>query len=171
VWFVEHSEAAGVLSAAATVDPAGVWAVMKPFLSKRAEAARFAVGFADGVLDSLPHEEILEWVAEAPEWRGPLIAEMAAKNLDDGAIIVKLLDRFEHVKGIADTFFGAFVSGSWGGSASKHWQDLASQLRDVAKNTASAGLRRWARSAAVHLDRMAESDRKREEEGRLRDYY
>lgn len=167
-WFVVHSLAAGVLGTAAAADPIGVWESLKPYLAAPSQAALFAVGFVEGLLNDLPHDAILDWVAEAPKWRGTLVAEMVAKNVSDNSIGAKVIERFGNIKSIGETFFRAHVSGAWSGSPSEHWEQLASQMRDVAKKTALPRMRRWARSAAADLDGMAARDRKREAEERVR---
>ncbi len=169
-WFITHSEAAGVLQACIRADRSGVWEVLAPFLENRKQAGRLAVGFPTGMVDELHHDTVLDWIAEDVDGRARLVARMAAKSFDDGSLGAKILERFSGVEGVGDTFFGAFVSGSWSGPTSTRWETLAGELDTVASKTSYARLRRWAKRSAVRLRDMARSERKREEEEELRDW-
>jgi hypothetical protein len=59
---------------------------------------------------------------------------------------------------------------SWSGDASAHWEALAVHLDGIATRSKVDGVRCWARDGARELRTMAEHDRKRETEERVRGY-
>jgi hypothetical protein len=61
-----------------------------------------------------------------------------------------------------------YVSGSSYGRLSAHWKTLADRLKDVAGRTSLPKLRTWAVDASRRLRRMAERERRSEEEEDLR---
>lgn len=166
-WFIEHSEASGVLSSCAAADPSGVWAELEPHLES-AEWFLFTIGFPPGILSQLPRADVLAWVEMAPDLRAGMLARTVEKVFSDGTLGAELLHRYRKLDDVGDAFFSAYVTGTWSGSASKHWEHLAHQLDQTAKNSKLSGVRAWASESAVKLRRMAKDDRKREEEERLR---
>lgn len=166
-WFLEHTEAAKVLSSCVQVDPIGVWKELVPHL-EAPEQFLFVIGFPSGIVSQLPHAAIVSWVQEDPERRASLLARMIEKVYADGTLGAKLLDRYRKLKGVGDTFFAALVSGAWTGPSSQHWELLASQLDVTVKTSKLAGVREWAKESATKLRRMAKQDLKREQEEQLR---
>jgi len=168
-WFAGHSEAARVLQACAKQDPGGVWHAMRPYLSSPAGAYMFSIGFPRGVLERMPPNDVEEWVAEQPEERAVIVAHLASKNMStDETLASRLLGQYGDMEPVAGAFFSEYVSGSWSGPASSHWEQRARSLDVVASRTALPKLRRWASDSARSLRRMAERDRQREEEEELR---
>jgi hypothetical protein len=168
-WFAEHSEAAGVLHQCVEQDPTGVWQTMKTYLSSPPSAYSFIIGFPEGVLDRMPPDEVVAWVAEKPEERAAILSQLASKDMSaDRALASRLLAEYGDNERIASSFFSAYVSGSWWGPASSHWDELAEALDAVADRTSLPKLRRWATDHACVLRKMAERDREREQEEELR---
>ncbi len=169
VWFAEHSEAANVLQSCAKQDPSGVWQAMRPYLSSPAGAYIFSIGFPRGVLERMPPNDVEEWVAEQPEERAAIVAHFASKDMStDETLASRLLGSYGDTEPVASAFFSEYVSGSWSGPASSHWDERAKSLDAIAARTALPKLRRWASDSARSFRRMAESDRQREEEEELR---
>jgi hypothetical protein len=150
-------------------DPSGVWQALRPYITPPAFAYRFIVGFPDGLLDRMPPDEVGAWVAEKPEERAAIIARLASKDMStDQTLASRLLAEYGDNERIASSFFSAYVSGSWWGSASSHWDQLAQALDAVADRTGLPKLRRWASDHARSLREMAERDRDREQEQEIR---
>ena len=168
-WFAEHSEAAGVLLKCVEQDPRGVWQAIQRYLSSPAGGYTFSIGFPRGVLERMPADDIGPWIAEQPKERAAMIARLASKDMStDATLASRILGEYGDNERVASAFFSEYVSGSWSGPASAHWDQLADSLEEVAGRTALPRLRRWAANSARSLRRMAERDRQREEEEELR---
>ncbi len=168
-WFAEYSEAAGVLQACVEQDPSAVWQALRPYVSSPADAYLFGIGFPRGVLERMPADDVWAWIAEKPGERAAIVAHLADKNMStDATLASRILGEYGDEEGVASAFFSEYVSGSWSGPASAHWDALAESLEAVAGRTALPKLRRWASESARSLRQMAERDRQREEEEDLR---
>ncbi len=168
-WFAEHSDAEKVLRAGVEADPLAVWEAMLPWLSSRSKAYRFSIGFPRGVVDQAPMETVLEWVSDNPEERAPMLADLANKDYSrDETLASQVLGAYGDIDSVSRAFNLAYVSGSWAGPASAHWEQKASELDAVATRTALPKLRRWAQGVARNLRAMAEDERKQEAEEDLR---
>lgn len=165
-WFIDHSEASGVLAACMRASPDDVWAELKPHL-EGPEWYLFVVGFPVGILSQLPRGAVLDWIAADPHRPG-LVARMVEKTFADGSLGAELIHRYGTDEDVADSFFSAYVTGSWSGPPSRHWERLASELESTASTSTLSGVRSWAKESAARLRGMANNDRKREEERRLR---
>jgi hypothetical protein len=129
----------------------------------------FIVGFPRGILDKLPPDEILPWVASSLPERAPIVARLAFKSFDDDAsLAARVVGTYGDQEQVANAFLSAYESGSWSGPASRHWENLASGLDRVADSTALPKLRAWATRSARRLRRSAAHERDREEEENLR---
>jgi hypothetical protein len=168
-WFAEHSEAANVLLRCAELDPIGVWSALTPHTSRRPEAYLFEIGFPRGVVERIPYQEVVNWFSQDPEERAPIAVKLAARDLSsDETLAARLMGMYGDNERVGSELFAEYVSGSWYGSASEHWNALAAELQAVAERTSLPRLRRWAREAARGLRRMAEQDERREAEEELR---
>ena len=168
-WFIEHSEAAGVLLSCVEQDPRGVWKVMQPYLSPPVDAYRFSIGFPRGILERMPANDVGAWIAEQPEERAAVVAQLATKDMStDVTLASRILGEYGDNEKVASSFFSEYMSGGWTGSASTHWNQLADSLEEVARRTALPKLRRWAADSVRSLRGMAERDQQREEEEELR---
>jgi hypothetical protein len=142
---------------------------MKPYLSSPADAYMFSIGFPKGVLERMPADDIGAWIAEQPEKRAAIVAQFASKDIStDATLASRILGEYGDNEEVASPFFSEYVSGSWVGPASAHWDQLADSLEEVAGRTVLPKLRRWAANSARSLRRMAERDRQGEEEEELR---
>jgi hypothetical protein len=167
-WFAAHSEASKILHACADHDPSAVWRALRPRLES-ATAHHFVVGFPRAILDKLPADDVLEWVAADPEERASIVANLASKAFsDDASLAARIVGTFGDLHDVADAFFSAYMSGSWSGSVSRHWESLAAALDRVVASTNLPKLRTWATRSARELREMAAHDRDREEEEYLR---
>jgi hypothetical protein len=167
-WFAEHSQAARVLHACVKQDACAVWQSLKPYLASAVSAHSFSIGFPRGILERMPSKDVTEWIAENPEERTITAARLSNNDLStDETLSSRLLGEYGDSDRVASVFFAHYVSGSWSGSASSHWDELAKSLEAVATRTKLPKLRRWASSSASSLRKMAERDRQREEEDHL----
>ena len=172
-WFMERQSAVvDVLLACAKRGPGQVWKRLQRYLALPGEAYRFAIGFPSAVMDLMPVDEVLAWVAELPiakvaERVAPLIRVSNVSNLADDTLAARLLGEYGDDPVVADSFFSNYVSGSWWGPASAHWSELAGALRGVADRTALAKLRDWASASARKISEMAEQEQHREQEQEL----
>ena len=167
-WFVEHSQAVGVLNRCVDADPMAAWDALRPHLTSEA-AFNFSVGFPAGLIDRLPAETVRAWILEQPDPRASLAARLASKDFTrDDSLAVFLLGKFGDDEDIGASFFAAYVSGLWHGPPSAHWNGLARNVEEIARRTSLPKLRRWAQRTAKSLREMAERDQQREEEWELR---
>ncbi len=168
-WFVQHSEAKGVLFKCVVTDPGGVWEELRPYLENHEVLSLFRIGFPTQVLDQIPVETILRWLEEDSNNRATAIASMISVNLSsDKTLAAKIIGNHGDNKAVASTFYSAYLSGGWAGSVSEHWSRLAAELEAVAKRTSLPKLRFWAQNGVRSLESMSERERQREEEDKLR---
>jgi hypothetical protein len=167
--FLRYSELLEVLHACAKINPEAVWYALLPYLSSRMKAYRFAIGFPRGVIELIPQKQVLAWIAEQPDERAAIVAKLAEKDLtDDNNISSKILGAYGDRAEIASAFYSEYVTGSWSGPSSVHWEKLAESLNEVARHTKLPKLRKWADDASHGISRMAEQERQNEEEEELR---
>jgi hypothetical protein len=168
-WFVQYSEARTVLGECVNADPVAVWRNLVSYLRSPGEAYAFAIGFPLSILEGIPVPEVQAWVSAEPKQRAVILATLAPKNLaTDETLASWLLAEYGDDEDVERVFFSSFVSGSWWGSASVHWGQLAAVVDEVATRTALPRLRRWAERAGEQLRGMAERDREREDEEGIR---
>jgi hypothetical protein len=166
-FFLEHSSTQEVLEDCIKQGPLDVWEELVPFLVHDVQAQLFAIGFPSYVMDQMPREAVLQWIAEAPVTRAIRVAKMSAKNFADTSLAAAILERWDS-QDVRAQLLNEFMSGGWSGDASLHWDALASQLDAVARESKLSGVKRWARDGALELRRMAEHERKHEAEERVR---
>ena len=114
-------------------------------------------------------DDVSAWIAEKPEERAEIAARLTSKDMStDETLASRILGEYGDNERVAFAFFSEYQSGSWSGSASSHWDQLAETLDSVTSRTALPKLRRWASDSARSLRKMAERDRQREDEEKLR---
>jgi hypothetical protein len=114
-------------------------------------------------------DDLGAWIAENPDERAATMARLISTNLStDETLASRIIGEYGDNEQVARAFFAEYMSGSWWGPASEHWDELAHSLEQVSARTALSKLRRWARNSARSLRKMAERDRQREEEEDLR---
>ena len=86
----------------------------------------------------------------------------------DETLAAQLLGKCRNRANAAESVFSLYVSGSWIGKASERWQSIADSLEAAANRTGLPKVSRWTRGASQTFQRMAENDRRREQEERLR---
>lgn len=171
-WVLRYQQAAmAVLRGCLRRDAGAVWRELTPFLWPPRMAAMFVIGFPV-VLEAMPRDDVLAWIAEAPSGhtarRAALLAGLTNKlMLTDDRLAARIIADYGDHETVAEAFFGHQVSGSFTGPASSHWQSLAEQLDRVAADTVLPGLRRWARRSADALRAMASRERQHDEEREL----
>src|SRR5258708_11113643 len=158
-WMVEFTGAKTIILELVDVDPSGVWRALKAHLASKSEALLFTIGFPRDVIDKVPVEDVLGWISEAPEERASIVAHLASKDFSsDETLASKVLGTFGKSEVVRSAFFSNFISGLFGGSASNHWEALATQLTAVSKRPRLPELSRWAQSAATSLQHRAQQD-------------
>jgi hypothetical protein len=165
-WFaIEHSYASEVLSACVSMDPDGVWQGLRDYLVSPRSSALFSVGFPGNILEAIPSDAVLAWVGDAPAERARTVIRLTSKSLsNDETLAARLMGEYGNRAEVSKAFFSEYISGSWWGPASAHWDELANQLKAVADRTKLTNLRQWARRSVRSLAEMARQDREREEE-------
>jgi hypothetical protein len=162
------SLAANTLQECAAHDPPGVWAELAPYLEDEKKVGQFVIGFPQGIVDSLPHQRLLEWAGASPDRRASALARLAAPNFTcDDSLASKLADRYGERETVGAALFAQLTSGGTWGPLSDRWAELAAQMERVSRTTRLPGLRRWARQAAERLRKMETHDREHEAEREL----
>src|SRR5690606_26193933 len=132
----EHSEAAQVLHACVEQSPERVWHSLEPQLSSKVGAYMFSIGFPRGVVERMPPDQVIAWVDADPDERASIVAKLASKNFaTDDTLASRIVGAYGDRDDVASAFFSEYVSGSWWGPASTHWEELATSIDEVAKRT------------------------------------
>lgn len=169
-FFLDQSEALKTLDACIAADANGVWDELRACLTDDLGGEHFVIGFPQHVLGRMPRARVLDWIAEKPKVRAPLIARITAKDFSDESLAAAILEVAGTQEEVRSRFFSALTTGIWYGNASEHWSRLAGEMEVVAKRTVVAGLRRFASFAATELRRMAKQDQGREAEEEIRPF-
>lgn len=171
-WLLRYQQAAtDVFRGCLRRDAGAVWRELAPYLWPPRMAAMFVIGFP-AVLEDLPRDDVLAWIAEAPSGhtarRAALLAGLTNKlMLTDDRLAARIIADYGDHETVDEAFFGHQVSGAFTGPASRRWQSLAEQIDRVAADTGLPGLRRWARRSADALHAMVRRERQHEEEREL----
>jgi len=114
-WLIAHSEAENVLRSCAEQDPTGVWEAIQPYLSSPLNAEMFSIGFPSDILAKVPPADIKTWIAQQPEDRAPIVAQLAGTDLSDDATLSSIfLGEFGDNEKVGTAFFNKYISGpSW----------------------------------------------------------
>lgn len=164
-WFLEHSKISNVLLRCVDADPDGCWEEFHPYLENPKTAFLTTVGFPFGVLERMPREKVWKWIDQEPDLRSALVARIIAKDFSsDDSMAAQLIAKYGEREAVAGSFQSSYVSGSWWGPASEHWNQLATKLENRAKATNLPGLRKWAEASARYIRQMAERDKQHEDE-------
>lgn len=165
VWFADYSEAKKVLLACVRENPKAVWKAMQPWIASRRKVSLFSVGFPRDVLDKIPVKDVLEWVSQNPPERAPVLARLSSKDFSsDETLASRILGIYGGDKTVSGDFFSDYLSGTWSGPASAHWEKKAVEMESVAKRTKLQKLQQWAQRVSLHLFDMAKRERQLEEE-------
>lgn len=163
-WFADYSQAKEVLQVIARNNPELFWEKVRRYLENSQQRGLFAIGFPQGLFQSVPFEELRSWVAVDPKDRAGLIARLVGADFhEDESISVKLINEFGGDSRIDDAFFSTYASGSWWGAASMHWYSLADALTKESERR-TGYFQTWAKNAAESLRAMGDRDKGREEE-------
>ncbi len=172
-WFLKHERAVvEVLVDCVSEDSAGVWQELLPYLWPPRAAASFVSGFPAGVIERMPPDDVLAWIAQAPAGqaaeRAALLARLTDKrSIPDESLAGRIIAKYGHHPVVDQAFFSHHVSGGGWGPISRRWQAMAQELDEIAAHGSRPGLRRWARRTAGTLRKMANQERQREEEEEL----
>ena len=172
-WFLKHQHAMmEVLNACIERAPLEVWKALRPHLWPRNDALLFVIGFPSEVVDRLPVEAVVAWIAEPPAGqavqRAALIARLTNKSiLTDRSLAARIIEKYGGDEVVDGVLFGQQVSGAGAGLRSSRWDELSQRLEAVASSTKLPRIRAWARKSAASLRKMIESERQYEEEREL----
>ena len=172
-WFLKYERAVvDVLLSCIEHAPDGVWQELRPYLWPPHEGLQFGIGFPSDVLERLPMEDVLAWVAEPPAEQAPQRAALLARltnkhSLTEESLPARIIASYGDYETVDEAFFSHHVSGAGAGRISTRWQDLEHELQHVAKHTKLPGLRRWAHKSVAALDQMVSQQRQHEEEEAL----
>ena len=169
-FFLEHTRLDEILEKCIARNPDEVWAELAPHLVDEVQGAMFSVGFPHFIIDAMPRQSVLDWVAVDPAIRAPRIAALAAKDFTDASLAAAIIGQFGDNKRVSSSFFASYITGVWGGLPSEHWDQLARNLDEVAKSSTISNMRRWAKERAHELHQLAEQERGREAENDVRGY-
>lgn len=160
-WFLKHERAVvEVLVDCVSQDSAGVWQELWPYLWPPRAAVWFVSGFPAGVIERMPQDDVLAWIAQAPAGqaaeRAALLARLTDKrSIADESLAGRIIAKYGHHPVVDQAFFSHHVSGGGWGRISGRWQDMAQELDEIAAHASRSGLRRWAQRAAGTLRKMA----------------
>ena len=172
-WFLQHQRAVlDVLFGCGRTDPTGVWKELTSYLWPPREAVWFVTGFPAGLIEWVPRDEVLAWIAAAPAAQAPERAALLARltnerALSDQSLAGRIIAAYGDKRVVAEAFFSHQVSGGGWEPISSHWENLAQELDHVAADTNLPGLRRWAQRSAETLRDMVRQERQEEEEREL----
>ena len=172
-WFLQHERAVlDVLFGCVRKDPTGVWTELVTYLWPPRKAVWFVTGFPAGLIECVPRDEVLAWIAAAPAAQAPeraaLLGRLTDKRaLSDQSLGGRIIDAYGDKTVVAQAFFSHQVSGGGWGPISDRWENLAQELDHVAADTNLPGLRRWAQRSAGTLRDMVRQERQEEEEQEL----
>ena len=172
-WFLKHQHAMmEVLNACIERAPLEVWKALRPHLWPRDDALLFVIGFPSEVVDRLPVEAVVAWIAEPPAGqavqRAALIARLTNKcMLTDRSLAARIIEKYGGEEVVDGVLFGQQVSGAGAGPRSSRWDELSQRLEAVASSTKLPRMRAWARKSAASLRKMIERERQHEEEREL----
>ena len=172
-WLLRHERAVvDVLLGCVNRDPAGVLQELIPYLWPAREAVWFVSGFPAGVIECMPTDDVLAWIAATPRahatQRAALLARLTDRRaLTDESLAGRIIAGYGSHRMVAKAFFSHHVSGVGYGPASRGWQDMAQELDQIATHTNLSGLGRWAHQSAETLRERAMQVREHEEEEEL----
>jgi hypothetical protein len=165
VWFADYSEAKKVLLACVRANSKAVWKAMQPWIASRRKSSLFSIGFPRDVLDQISVKDVLEWVSQSPSERAPVLARLSSKDFSsDETLASRILGIYGGDKTVSGDFFSDYLSGTWSGPASAHWEKKAVEMESVAKRTKLQKLQQWAQRVSLDLLDMAKRERQLEEE-------
>ena len=172
-WMLRYErEVVEVLHSCVDHAPSDVWQELHPHLWPMQEAMLFVIGFPTTVLEHLPMQYVLEWIAESPGEqavrRAALLASMTNKeSLTDDGIAAHIIAQYGSDETVSDAFLSHHISGTFAGPGSLRLRELANSFSGIARRTALSGLRSWANRSESELRRMANQEQQEEEEDAL----
>jgi len=172
-WFLKHEHAMmEVLNACVERAPLDVWKALRPYLWPLEDALLFVIGFPSGVVDRLPADAVVAWIAEPPAaqavQRAALVARLTNKSLlTDQSLAARILAKYGGDEMVDEAFFGHQISGASSGLLSSRWEELRQGLEAVASSTKLPRMRAWARKSTAALREMIDRERQHEEEHAL----
>ena len=105
-------------------------------------------------LTLFPYGQVLDWVAAAPNERGPLIAMAVPKTLepgDNGRFARELLDQYGDLEEVRYSLVSHFLSGGYFGSGAEHYRKKRDEGRRWLEVENSMRVRTWIESYIDHL--------------------
>ena len=172
IWLLRHKQAVKVLNACVERAPLDVWEALRLHLWPLEDALLFVIGFPSGVVDRLPADAVVAWIAEPPAaqavQRAALVARLTNKSLlTDQSLAARILAKYGGDEMVDEAFFGHQISGASSGLLSSRWEELRQGLEAVASSTKLPRMRAWARKSTAALREMIDRERQHEEEHAL----
>ncbi len=161
-WMLRYEkEVVKVLLSCVDHAPGEVWRELRRHLWPPREAMLYVIGFPTKVLERLPMQDVLEWIAESTSehaaQRAALLASLTNKqSLHDDSLAAHIIAQYGDDETVSDAFFSHHVSGTFAGPGSLHHRELANNFSRIAKRTVLPGLCSWASRAASVLRREEE---------------
>ena len=172
-WLLRYKrEVVDVLLSCIEHAPHEAWDTLRSHLWPPRKAVLFSIGFPLQVLEHLPPDAVLEWIAEPPAdqaaRRAALLAPLTnARSLSDESLAARIIALYGNDEDVDSAFFNHYVSGAFRGPRSSRSREMANNLSGIAERTALPGLRAWAARSANALHTLAASEQQAEEERSL----
>ncbi|MBF2097400.1 MAG: hypothetical protein IGQ88_03350 [Gloeomargaritaceae cyanobacterium C42_A2020_066] len=127
------------------------------------------IGFPRGIVDRIPTSQVIAWVDADPDERASLVAKLVINDFSsDETLASRIVGAYGDRVEVASALRSEYMSGVVWGSASTHWEKLATSVEEATKHTKLPKLWRWATDVARVLRMMAEGERQWEAERDLR---
>jgi hypothetical protein len=111
----------------------------------------------------------MDWVSKQPKKRAEILSGVLSLDFSkDDFITSQVICKYGDDEKVAASFFSNYITGSWTGQASAHWDELADKLDEVHERTTLPKLSKWTVNSARYLRQMAERERQGEEEENVR---
>jgi hypothetical protein len=78
---------------------------------------------------------VLAWIGEKPAYRSAVVSALVAKTFSEDSLFAQILDRFDQ-HDVASALRSHFMTGTWWGEASAHWEAQAASLDSIAVRAA-----------------------------------
>lgn len=157
-WYGSNRFVKEVLSGCYQADPVGVWNALIGHLEHPEKSKLLTFNLPDNFLSDVPKQLVGGWVRESHAKRGPILASLLEPDLSNpDSLAIFLLESYGDVAGVGDAVFSKLVSGLRVGPESVWLEEIKSKVDELAKNTTSAKVRRWARQAGSDLQKWIEN--------------
>jgi hypothetical protein len=154
-----HSEALNVLNEVAQHFPDKIWEMSTKYLGPPITSTAWHIThwLQEGVLQSIPLEQVWKWVDGNVEKRAWYLASFVPKSMSqvEGHVCLarEVLIRYGHRKDVRNNLMANFSSEMWWGNESDHHKGKRSWLFGLKKNEKNANVILWIDEYAASLER------------------